>query len=398
MKNMKQTVKVIMVIIILILPVKILAFQDIDYEKMERDLNIMGKIIDTILEDEMESTVKISGGTTRGVYLEGYGVVFMTPVSSSYTLVYDGNYFRKERRDRDEEKRDEERDEKAINDKLKERLTDFMANYTDAIKQVSNSDMITLFINGPRHFGNYYSTGLSSRYRRIEETGRLKPFIMSVQKSDVVNYKRGSLSLNKFKNKVQYSIFGEDDEEKDPKIAEDIKIFKTILETSLEEEYGVNLSSNNIQGAYLDNFGVIFQTNLNHMNVRTGFNAREMIIELDNRKNIITRTIPDKRDRKRVDEEEYYEEMLDNLKNVLCETVADFGHTLRGLKNNEKVYIFINSEDGSLKGLLKGYRSFRAHDFNTNFMMMVRKGYINDYRNGSINLKEFKEKVAFKEF
>jgi len=194
--------------------------------------------------------------------------------------------------------------------------------------------------------------------------------------------------MNEFKDRVQFSRFGEDDE-KTPGMREDIRILKTILETALEEQFETNLSSDFIQGTYLDGFGILFTTDVNKLNLwSTKYNVVLRAYE-DSRRAL---RVPRTRDAKDEKEEKDPDQLIEELKTTLSEIIADFGHTLRGLKNNEKVYVFISNKNGVY------FADGLSRDKKANFMMIVTKENIEAYRNERIDIEEFKDRTVFKEF
>ncbi len=360
------------------LQVQSFAFQEIDYKKMDRDLKIMEKIIDTIISEQSDLELRFVSGKTKGVYLEGYGVLFMIPASSSFISLTIREPYLKRKGTEVTIVAEGKSKEINLTEELKKKLTDFLASYADAIKQVKDEDMITLFLNAPRK-KSYRYTLYNLAGERVKRGNYLEPFVLSVKKDVLKRYRKGIIDFESFKNSVQFSSFSKKDE-KYPEMTEDIKILKTILETALEEHYGTRITSESIQGTYLENFGVVFTADLNRLNVWSeNKTLEEIIVTSRNRGRVIPALEKEKKKR--------YEKLRNELKDNLCEILADFGHTLRRLKNNEKVYIFISSSNGSF---------FR--EFKTDFMLVVKKDVINSYRNGLISLDEFKNRTVFKEF
>jgi len=378
---MNKIFKIIILMIFFVgftLQVQSFAFQEIDYKKMDRDLKIMEKIIDTIISEQSDLELRFVSGKTKGVYLEGYGVLFMIPASSSFISLTIREPYLKRKGTEVTIVAEGKSKEINLTEELKKKLTDFLASYADAIKQVKDEDMITLFLNAPRK-KSYRYTLYNLAGERVKRGNYLEPFVLSVKKDVLKRYRKGIIDFESFKNSVQFSSFSKKDE-KYPEMTEDIKILKTILETALEEHYGTRITSESIQGTYLENFGVVFTADLNRLNVWSeNKTLEEIIVTSRNRGRVIPALEKEKKKR--------YEKLRNELKDNLCEILADFGHTLRRLKNNEKVYIFISSSNGSF---------FR--EFKTDFMLVVKKDVINSYRNGLISLDEFKNRTVFKEF
>jgi len=405
MNRIKEIMVIVLMSAAFLVPISASAFQiasKFDYEKMERDLRIMEKVIDTIINDELEGNIKLySTNRTMGVYLEEYGVIFMVPAnSSSFVFSITEAHDLKEKRERPErgeievtvETKGEEDDDIGVTLKLKESLMDFLATYADAIKQLRDDDNITIFVNAPRKSGfTLISETYTRAYALVEGkkdkiVKHLEPFALSVKKYDVKRLRQRNIGLEEFKEKVQFSRFGEN-EKRSPEMTEDIKILITILETALEEHFETKMGNSFIQGTYLDNFGVLFTVDMNRLNL--WMSSKFTPVSRFMRESRVVTGIARRNDEKKEDID--FKEIIGELKDISCEIIADFGHTLRNLKNDEKVYLFVSSRNGF-------HMSSYDEDVKSNFMMIVEKENIERYRNGTIDFEDFKDRAVFKEF
>jgi len=407
--------------------------QAIDYDKMDRDLRIMEKIISMVLsEDELKY---FKPQKVKGAYLEDYGVVFMVPITST------SSFLRSEKG----------QTVKESFKKIREKLTDFASSYADAIKQMKPNDWITMVVN-PSTTGSNVSLfyefdralTLSRGATIVREEG-FKPFsfIMSVRKSDITSYREGAMTLDQFSEAVLYSPIGAESEDyMTPKMQKDIKILRGILETVLEDHLNTSFTSESIQGTYLRDYGVLLTVNAGSAislssgvydieikppaipeieigDITITFNAQFDKAKADSLDALIADSL---KVLQKLQQETYRTELeklilesqqmnlentrlrlgwltdqqlslaqkrteedkgkIEKLVDVLVGVIGDYGHTIRELNPENQIAILFSSS---------GYRAGTSGA--VNLMLTARYKDILDYSKGRISLDAFKSKV-----
>ena len=364
----------------------------IDYEKMDKDLQIMEKVVETIMSDR---TIRLHfrSQAPKGVYLNNYGVIFMLPFSGSSNLFYRG------------EKAETAR---TSYETLREDLEDFLFSYAGLIKQLRPSDVITLVANMPVSSSNILTfstsgagvfeglirTRLVGRQSEEQETFEASPFIMTVRKSDVDNAE----NLEQFRNSINFSpLLSKDDPYVTPAMDNDIRIMNVIIRAALENKFGRGLSSGSLQGTYLENYGVLFTIKSSIRVYMPGiadvpFNLaiyrRDIVdIRLDELQRIVLdaqvadiAAVRESDVEKTKRNQEYIKELIE----VMAEVIGDYGHTLREVQGDENVTILFSSSSGYW-GTSRGP---------VNLMFNAKYRDILEYSRGSIDLDTFKSRIS----
>ncbi|KPK94886.1 hypothetical protein AMJ80_05285 [bacterium SM23_31] len=417
--------------------------QAIDYEKMDEDLSVMENVISMLLSEE--DLIHFKPEKVKGAYLEGYGVVFMVPITSTTS------FLRPVRPERSEKEQTVEESFK----KIREILTDFASSYGAIIKQIKRNDWITMVVN-PSSRGNvaflYQEAFTLSRAAVVGEREGFRPFsfIMSVRKSDITSYREEVMTIDQFSEAVLYSPIGAQSEDyMTPKMQKDIEILSGILETILEDHLSTSLSSESIQGTYLKDYGVLFTVNAGSaisLSTGTSYNieikppalpeievgdiklgidvtgaktkADSLIALLTDSLKVLQKLAQAKylpeveklilesqqmnleNTRLRLewltDQQVFFarakrteedKEKIEKLIDVLVDVVGDYGHTIRELNANDQIAILFSSS---------GYRAGTSGT--VNLMLTARYSDILDYSKGRITLDVFKSKVISRTF
>lgn len=415
--------------------------QAIDYDKMDRDLRIMEKVISMVLSEEDLKYFKPQ--KVKGAYLEDYGVVFMVPITSTSSFL---------RSVRSEKEQTVEESFK----KIREKLTDFASSYADAIKQMKPNDWITMVVNpsSRARLGIIYEfdrvLSLSRGVTVVGEEEGFKPFsfIMSVRKSDITSYREGAMTIDQFSEAVLYSPIGAESEDyMTPKMQKDIEILRGILETVLEDHLNTSFTSESIQGTYLRDYGVLFTVNAGSAislstavydirieppalpeikvgDIKLGIDLTGVKAIADSLKalkvdslKVLQKQVQEKYRteveklilqsqqknlentrlrlgwltdqqlslaQKRTEEDK---EKIEKLVDLLINVIGDYGHTIRELNPEDQIAILFSSS---------GYRAGTSGT--VNLMLTAQYSDILDYSKGRITLDVFKSKVISRTF
>lgn len=383
--------------------------KDPQQHRRDRDIKIMSNIISTILMEKnshFTSSMKV-----KGVYLDGYGYVFTAPVkgvfSYSYTTVLE---------DGGEKEKDEE---KITTEILKNRLLDFYVDYVSTLRTAKPDDWLTIYVDCGES-NRFFVTARTLNKRLTdkgvvissgedEEGNRVESFIISARVKDINEANRGSLSRAAFEKRAKFSIVSEKNQDKD--FLRDIRVLKSIIKATFEDytktyrNYDLFYSSDfsGITGTYLDGYGVLLTMDDSRLGINNvlkeyveeeknkAMKEKEEKAKESERKSGRTRRnydrllglYTDALDKEALKEK--FEKYGKELVNLLSEVFADYGHTLRKLKQNDNIAILISS---------------RSYWGASSFSMVVtmKKGDIEDYKDGKLNLQTFKDKVKYQIF
>ncbi|MFQ5770343.1 MAG: hypothetical protein ACE5HX_07395, partial [bacterium] len=157
----------------------------INWQRMQRDLDIMESILDRLLSPS-SPYLGFWNKKTRGIYFEGYGVVFQVNANGNQMFYIsvgklDNAYinareeYEKYIELNSKHKKDEPTVVKIINEpeekearlsmserikELKDSFTEFLGEYADAIGQLQKTDRVTILVNFGE--GNFFFTPFNS--------------------------------------------------------------------------------------------------------------------------------------------------------------------------------------------------------------------------------------------
>ncbi|MFC1477779.1 hypothetical protein ACFL6L_04865, partial [candidate division KSB1 bacterium] len=396
-----------------------------DHEKMDRDLTIMEKVLATTLEDnDISSYIRTSN--IKGVYLEGYGVVFIMNASATH-------------RSRELFQADAAANMESAFKNMRETLNEFFYDYAGVIKQLETSDYISIVVNMEEN--RVYLAGFYTEIAEEEKQEEFKPypFFMSVRKSAVDAARNNNTPLATFKNQVTFTGLGDESSESgSASMQKNIKIMKSILETALEEKLDTDISKDRLLGTYLQDYGALFvinsgsfsinfvgggggsfgyalSSNLGEIEIFTDEIAgtvkimgKKNVAELEKEIQAALKDVEKKLEEKEkeladakgkkdamivtIKEGELEpvkiiarsgEKKLETVVQALTEIIGDYGHTMRGLKPTDKFSIMYTG--------LSGFSTGRSGGMN--LLLTATYKDILDYANNRISLETFKERV-----
>ncbi|MFQ5824699.1 MAG: hypothetical protein ACE5JB_11630 [bacterium] len=371
--------------------------RNINWSRMQRDLDIMESVLNKLLEPSSREW-GLWKGKARGIYFEGYGVVFQVDYSGNYMFLLSTKKLEEslqqsqkkllelnshqrgdevlvmKAKSESEEKAPETSMTKRIED-LKERLTEFLGSYADAIGQLNDTERITVLVS----LGNDKSFYVFPEQLLRVGRNRISMLEATVKKSNIIAYRRGRINENEFRKHVVFHERTQDDD-----IKMNIEIMAEIMDKALSKKYHKEFGAEGkSHGIYLEGLGVLFF--MKGVLNREGL-ASPIQIYLDEyikgQEIKITRKEREKRSKKKI------HKYLDEFKNALVEVVGDYGHTLRTLKPTEYVVIAVDFKD------IWSYSEYGP----TRFIMKVQKKDLDTYNRGNLKLDEFSKQVEFLEY
>ncbi len=357
---------------------------EIDQNKMNTDLKIMSKVLSTELGEGSNSDY-FRYSRIRGSYLDGYGAIFNVPLT---TKIFKG------------------RDAVTASEKYSgvlDNFTNILAEYGDIISQAEPSDLFTI-ISTSKKPGIYgYDGGLSdvvvySRKAKYEPV----PFVLSVKFSDISRLVNNRISKERFKERINFEEYGtEDSIYLPPSKKKRLAVLKGIMEVALEEKLNINISSESVFGAYLKDFGVLLRVSASGSRM-ISINSDEIVIEDEMKKgsgqkvdlaefeNSLAKVnyelnkydIPLNfyvdHEKLREVNEQGVAKAIDSISEIL----ADYGSRFKELDPSEKIAVQFSTRD---------YRY--GPGLNTQLLHVSDYSDLLDYKNGKINIQQFKNKV-----
>ncbi|WP_425392150.1 hypothetical protein [Ekhidna sp.] len=311
--------------------------QEIDVERMTRDLKIAEDILGTL--SEQDSRVFYHDNIESN-YVPDYGVVFTIPMkpfvfkstgsgrvaystSGSGVTIIDSRVRRDDRERRDKEDGasvtvdvvpDDEEDVNVDKSKImeemeaetREQITTFLADYADLIGQLKPSDRIVVQTKNRNDVYIFKSSGSN------KTSGGMSAQVL---KSDISAYKQGKINRDSFIGKIEFSDGGEE-------VAKDVELFATIFSRLYEPDLSSTyyLSSRRIAYNRLKNMGVTFSLKFYSSTSDGGIHTIRTTGE--------TGLTQEERDEK-------VNAMYPEFEKSFKENLLDYGRTIRSLDSDE---------------------------------------------------------------
>ncbi|MCH8019232.1 hypothetical protein IH785_05165 [candidate division KSB1 bacterium] len=385
----------------------------INWDRMNRDLEIMQGVLDNLLAPS-KPMLAFSNGGARGLYFDGYGVVFQIDLGGAPLMdvvrLRMGNEFElaKELSEQAKARAFEGKPVSVapISDEgpvivdaitgavltkedlttgkrielLEERAIEFLRDYADAIGQIKPTDRITILANFEHNYGVF------AVHLRGAENVEKSPSGLNItaKKSDIVDFRKGKIDEKTFRNRVTFHK-RLDSKQKN----RNIDIMANILNTALNRKHRgeFRMDSKN-RGIYLDGLGALFFIRgylLGERDVITYeyYLGKYLKEQEEMQASRVKTTIQSKSPEERI------KESIKGFKDELVELVGDYGHTLRTLKPTEYVVVNINFKD-----------NWRAHFLETpqQVILKVRKQDLDRYDRGELTLAALRKKVEIQEY
>lgn len=359
--------------------------QNINQNRMNRDLNIMQNVLKEMFKTSWsgdDQKIQVSSGVLHygnsnnitGAYLPGYGVILTIPAQTSGFIIntkgnnynYQFNY-------------GENGNNKVTKKSIINQISEFIRSYSSNIGQLKNTDRITVIYQAE----NQNSVFISLTDRNDDE--KAPPTIyVSVQKSDLDALQNGSLNKKQFHNRLAVSTV-----DKASNSHHDVKImagiFKSMFDDANKKSYQVSGSVNHI---YIDDLGALFYINAQYGNNFSGIRVAlsdvrkrlaetgkdSVIYSSDNSLN----TNPEKL---KAEQEKARKAFLNGLK----ETIVDYGRTLRSVQSNEQIYVSVSPLD-------------LGDDMPKRIDLKIPKSVLEAVDNGDLSREQAIEQISVREY
>lgn len=382
----------------------------IDWDRMERDLDIMEGIIGKLLGQNQQRWSPFDQGV-KGLYFEGYGVLFYVPPSNMNGLIFrdviqeqrlkarelqemvqqfkgklanpSANLDSEERARLEETIRRLEEENKAAAQKTEEpireakqrieqrnkKLIEFLKYYADAINQLNDEDRISIIIDQKASmFG-------PKTDMRIGEPVSKNLQEISASKKDIVAYRKGKIGDTEFENLVTIREIQTDDN-----VLKEVDVFAGIIGTALGRNRTSGLNTgDDIRGMHIRGLGAVF-----FMSAQLNQNFDPVLApappEAPNG-NSVTVVIPSFKGHS-----EDTDKAIKEFKRELVGVLGDYGHTLRMLKDSEYIVVSVD---------LSGLHFPFGGDHPGGFVAKVQKNVLDQYDARSIDFNGLMNKIQF---
>lgn len=239
--------------------------QQIDANRLNRDIKIMENILSEMFRIHPANSGSVSGrevyvyatrsGTNniRGTYLPEYGVIFQIPKPSSMGMLISRNddgasgfsfYYG-----------DDDSEENAVTSEgITDRITEFLRDYGSTMGQLGPDDRIMVIYGGAGRTGLFGTYAVSGSRVTSREAPELPVISVAAQMSDLNAYRSGDLSEQQFRSRISV-----EEAEQNGNGNMDMRVMANIIETAFEggdaEKFRVTGSVDYLK---LDNFGALF--------------------------------------------------------------------------------------------------------------------------------------------
>lgn len=347
---MKYAINFFLALLFSAISLPALQAQDINTERMNRDINITKNILQEMFKtDRGTHSLRGSGGAfsfgshmdISGTYLHDYGVIFSIPGRRS-VFVFSSE-------DEDEATTlsfsyGDDGDKEVSSAGIINRMKEFLRDYGSTIGQLDDGDRITLIYGNDNASRAPMVWAFSGDPKDVKKSPDETPSIITVtaRKADMEAYKRGAISAAEFDSRLNIT------ENNEHTSRQDLKIMANILKTSFEDAgtdaYRVRGSVNS---SYIDDLGALFYLDAGYGSTFFELNAavvkiREELKRIDNDSVKVWKSqSPDHDRRSAVSDEERaaaYRTFLQQLK----ETLVDYGRTLKSVKPDEQVFVSVS--------------------------------------------------------
>ena len=393
---------------------------EIDRKRMKQDLDIMEGILKSIHAQTTSNLVGVHREPqVRGLYFENYGVIFLIEELGPAGYSLPGGFPDKVTKvfethsEGDVTMKFKEQVEKRRTD-IQNRLAEFLGTYADAIRQLKDTDRISILIFLQRL--SPYGFDLESavvgdsewlwakqsvpRRHMMALRGAIKPdnrdsiavrakrsldsdtFFytvtsdqvyseVTVKKGDIVAYRRERIDDEEFIKRIAFL-----DHRRDASLMKKIGVMSAILDKALTQAEHPVPRTDATRGIYQNGLGALFFVNAKR-GPRTFFSSK-------------TRNAPKSpvnlaKPRNAVKGDTHFQE---RFKDELVEAVGDYGYTLRTLEPDEYILLDVRFSRGFPR---------RTSD-PRGLVLKVKKRDVDAYSRGELDLAAFRKKADIQEY
>lgn len=382
--------KIKLILIILLLFPFWLKAQNMDLERVERDISTASDILEALLkENRLHSTSNSS--PVQGIYKENKGIVFSILGYVNRSFIYSSS-FKSNRGNIKKQKitnngvsityrngKKVKMTREEYNDSLKlrylqrvEQLTeDFITNYAVLLSGIATNDSVKFI---------YQSNKTIVFYGEDKTTS---PIEISVAKKDLDAFINGN--TKEIKTKVVKNVI-----KLDKNYFQEFELTHNILQKKCNEYLAIKGGRNSF--SYVREVGVTFWLGNKFYNGIRTTNRISTTNHISRTNHVSTTTIY--RDNRiitkgdKIDSTKYDEKAFEKFQEKMTKDIIEYGRTLKNVQPDEFIFVKIPN--------LNVLSDFR--DAPKNLEFVVRKSVLNDYNLQKLSLEEAIKKVEVKEY
>ncbi|MGH7598783.1 MAG: hypothetical protein ACREOI_20715, partial [bacterium] len=360
-----------------------------DTARMQRDLDIMNTVLDRLLFKTPSHFIRLGGDATKSLYLPDYGVIFLMPLHSRGMRVYSisGDADRQYRKAVETHSRMTPRAKARSGSgstepkreglqKIKEPLVEFFAKYADAIGQLDDAEKIAVYTTGRDNWFFSAGEGWAISSSSTNETGS-KDMLAVARKADIVALRTGRLKSEDFNSRIVFQNV-------EPEVASsEVDIMARIIDTALQGRARQPMfHSSNSRGIYLEDYGVIFFTDVaigHEFSIRMFEDMSKPAAQENLERRLLA--LQDASQQRR----ENWTVGFKKFKQQLGEVIADYGHTLRQLRPQDSIVITADLESA-------------PEDAPQFLVCRVKKQQVDAFNARRISREQLLRQIAFMEY
>lgn len=339
--------------------------QDIDSNRMERDINIMENILQEMFKTSWAThgnTVRVHYGSfsssrsddVRGTYIQDFGVIFTIPGGPpAFVMRSDSDGKESSYRFR---YGDSKEGEPVTRETITYKIVEFLQDYGPTIGQLSDDDKVMVIYksNNPDQELIIFRSASDDEQEKAKRQ-QLPTISIAATKSNLQAYRSGDISSEDFRNRLDISsVKASSANQKDLRLM--AGIFETAFEETEEKSFRIRGS---VDYLHLSNFGALFSFNARYStqgdwifsklteSLKTmGKELKEARADLREKITTSSESLRSEKlkqheqNRKEQKQETInaYEQFLGDLK----EYIVDYGRTLSSINSNQQIFISVS--------------------------------------------------------
>ncbi len=347
--------------------------QNIDHERMNRDLDVAENVFITLLNEKTQTWIGLKSirDKVEGSYLKDYGVIISAENAGSYGVHWVAPKIAKKNKKSAASAYTVAKfggEDGDSQDKFIDAAKTFLADYSHLIGQLKDDDHIKIKMS--KGDGLFAYSGDNPQVVAYDFTygGNLvkkgrKTIVVEVGMKDVNSYKRNSISREQLMERIKVS-----EKEINNEVHKDLALFASIF----QRLYQIDLSSTyyasrGVSYEKLEGFGAIFKMRLYSSYVKDNLyilpTLTEEAVSLEERNEKVQQNLP-------------------KFKKEFKENLVNYARTINSIKDDETVRFEVKMTecDG-------------CQDFPSALKFVVSKSVIDQYSRGSLGLEQAVAKV-----
>ena len=421
----KSIVLAILSLLILIAAANPSYTEELDWVKMQKDLRILEGVLGNLLiQDHVDKTSQYRdysmvvgrNPNPKGIYVQGYGAIFaVRGIHSSAKLKRKSDFtgsIPKNPSAKSKKEFEVELDDASSNHQvLKTQIAEFFIGYANAISQLKEKDRVTVLVtphsstsaSGYTPFVSYrqldphsalspdvrvrvekhikdgknsdFESGVIDRIKEADHTiarvfqhGRQDSLLRgTVTVRDLIAFRKGKIGDQDLRNRISFQL-----EDRKSEVQKRIDIMSGIIDAATGKDQTAGIFPNmgtQTMGIYQESLGAIF------------------LVERSGRGDLISHLV-NRDDTSDLDE---------TMRDILIETVADYGHTLQGLKPDDRIFVRVNISPPRVAFRMARFDD-ASHKNLIPFTLSITMKDVDAYHDGKATMDALRKRVQITDF